>query len=114
MFSPDSKIMTVLTRITDLILLNILFLISCLPVFTVGAAVTALYSMCFRLMREEYNGIIRPYFQAFKTAFRQATAIWGILLIAGVPSAYYLSQVLAAENILKYTFVIFILILMQL
>ena len=111
MFSPDSKIMTVLTRITDLILLNILFLISCLPVFTVGAAVTALYSMCFRLMREEYNGIIRPYFQALKASFRQATAIWGSLLIAGVPAVYYLTLALAADSILKFTFVIFVLIL---
>ena len=111
MFSPDSKIMTVLTRITDLILLNFLFLISCLPVFTVGAAATALYTMCFRLMREEYSGIIRPYFRAFKAAFRQATALWGMLLVAGIPAAYYLALVLAADGILKYTFVIFVLIL---
>ena len=69
MFSPDSKFMEIFGRITDLILLNILFLITCLPVFTIGAATAALYTMCFRLMREEYSGIIKPYFKAFRDNF---------------------------------------------
>lgn len=110
MFSPDSKFMEIVSRITDLILLNILFLITCLPVFTIGAATTALYTMCFRLMREEYNGIIRPYFAAFRSSFKQATALWGLLLLAGVPALYYLSLVLNHTGVLQYTAMVFILI----
>lgn len=112
MFSPDSKFMEIVSRITDLILLNILFLITCLPVFTIGAATTALYTMCFRLMREEYNGIIRPYFAAFRSSFKQATALWGLLLLAGVPALYYLSLVLNHTGILQYTALVFVLIFM--
>lgn len=111
MFSPDSKIMQILGRITDLILLNLLFLITCLPVFTIGAATTALYTMCFRLMREEYNGIVKSYFSAFRDNFKSATAVWGILLIAAVPAVFYLTQVVKMGGILRFTGLFFILIL---
>lgn len=112
MFSPDSKLMQVLGRITDLIVLNLLFLITCLPVFTMGAAMTALYTMCFRLMREEYNGIVKPYFRAFRDNFKSATAAWGILLIAGVPAVYYLTQTVRMGGILQFSGIFFLLILL--
>ncbi len=111
MFSPDSKIMQVFSRLADLVLLNILFLITCLPVFTIGAAITALYTMCFRLMREEYSGIIRSYFKAFRDNFKTATAAWLLVMLAAVPALYYLSQTLPAEGFLRYTSFVFILIL---
>ena len=112
MFSPDSKIMQVLGRITDLILLNLLFLITCLPIFTIGAAITALYTMCFRLMREEYNGIVKSYFRAFQDNFKPATAVWGILLIAAVPAVYYLTQTARMGSILQFTGIFFVFILL--
>lgn len=111
MFSPDSKFMEIFGRIADLVLLNILFLITCLPVFTIGAATTALYTMCFRLMREEYSGVIRPYFKAVKDNFKTATALWGILLVAAVPAVYYLTQTARLEGLLGYSSIVFILIL---
>lgn len=112
MFSPDSKIMQILGRITDLILLNLLFLITCLPVFTIGAAITALYTMCFRLMREEYSGIIKSYFKAFRANFKTATAAWGILLVIAVPAVYYLTQIMQMEGLFPYTGIFFVLILL--
>ena len=111
MFSPDSKFMQVLGRITDLILLNLLFLITCLPVFTIGAATSALYTMCFRLMREEYAGIIRPYFKAVKSHFKTSTAVWGLLLVAAVPALYYLSLSMQTEGVLRYCSIFFAMIL---
>ena len=111
MFSPDSKFMEIFGRITDLILLNILFLITCLPIFTIGAATAALYTMCFRLMREEYSGIIKPYFKAFKDNFKAATAAWGIVVVAAVPALYYLSRTIQMEGMLRYSSLLFLLIL---
>ena len=110
MFSPDSKFMEIIGRITDLILLNILFLITCLPVFTIGASVTALYTLCFRLMREEYSGIIKSYFKAFKDNFKQATVIWLLLLAAVTPALYYFSLLLQMEGILRYSGFVFVII----
>lgn len=110
MFSPDSKFMEIIGRITDLILLNILFLITCLPVFTIGASITALYTLCFRLMREEYSGIIKSYFKAFKDNFKQATVIWLLLLAAVTPALYYFSLLLQMEGILRYSGFVFVII----
>ena len=112
MFSPDSKIMQILSRITDLILLNLLFLISCLPIFTIGAAITALYTMCFRLMREEYSSIMKSYLKAFRSNFKAATAAWGILLVIAVPAVYYLTQTSQLEGVLQFTGLFFVMILL--
>ena len=110
MFSPDSKFMEIFGRITDLVLLNLLFLITCLPVFTIGAAITALYTMCFRLMREEYSGIVRSYFRSFKDNFKQATLIWLLLLVLVVPALYYFILLFRLEGILRYSAFVFVLI----
>lgn len=111
MFSPDSKFMQVIARVADLIMLNILFLITCLPVVTIGAAISAMYDLCFRMMREEYSGIIKSYFSAFRSNFRQATALWGVFLLVGVPAVYYLTRLLSMDGILQYSAALFLLIL---
>ena len=77
-FSPDSKLMQVLTRLTDLVLLNILFLLTCIPVFTIGAATASLYTLCFRMLRQEESGILKPYFRAFKENFKPATGVFSM------------------------------------
>ncbi|MBQ2854805.1 MAG: YesL family protein [Oscillospiraceae bacterium] len=110
MFSPDSKIMQVISRVTDLILLNILFLMTCLPVITVGAATAAMYTLCFRMMREEGSGVIRPYFRAFRENFRQGTAIWLILLLIIGPALFYFDRVWQADSLLRVSGLFFILI----
>ena len=110
MFSPDSKFMEIFGRITDLVLLNLLFLITCLPVFTIGAAIPALYTMCFRLMREEYSGIVKSYFRSFKDNFKQATLIWLLLLVLVVPALYYFILLFRLEGILRYSAFVFVLI----
>lgn len=110
MFSPDSKFMEIISRITDLILLNLLFLITALPVFTIGAASTALYTMCFRLMREEYSGIVKPYFRAFKDNFKQGTILWLVLVIAVSPALYYFIMIFRADGLLRYSAFVFVII----
>ena len=49
LFSIDSKFMQVLSRIYDIAVLNMLYLLTCLPIFTIGAATSALYAVCFRM-----------------------------------------------------------------
>ena len=110
MFSPDSKFMTVVRRFAALLLLNLVFLLTCLPVFTIGAAVTALYTMCFRLMREEYSGLLRSYFSAFKSNFRQATCIWLLLLLIVCPALFYFYVLFSMDSLLRYFGFLFILI----
>lgn len=84
-FSLDSKFMQALGRIYDFAALNLLFLLTSLPIFTLGASSAALYSVCFRLGTDREDGIYRRYFRAFRENFLQGTAIFlTLLLVAAV------------------------------
>lgn len=45
-FSPDSKFFAVMSKIGDFIVLNILFVITCIPIITIGTSFCALYTTC--------------------------------------------------------------------
>lgn len=93
LFSLDSPVMRFLTQCGDLIILNVLWLICCLPVVTIGASTTALYS-CF-LNRSTESSSVRRFFSAFKSNFRQSTVLLLIeaigLLLVYVNIRFYLS-----------------------
>lgn len=105
MFSPDSKFMQVLSRCTDLVLLNICFLITSIPVVTIGAATAALYTLCFRMLREEEVGIIKSYFRAFRENFRQGTVLWLLELFVLLPGLYYFDTLFHMEGVLRFAFI---------
>lgn len=75
-FAPDSRFMRYMSRLADLMLLNLLFLLTSIPIVTIGASKTALYSVCFRLGTDREGGTVRDYFQAFRENFAQATGLW--------------------------------------
>jgi len=83
LFSPDSRFMQYLIRLYDLCVLNLLFLLTCLPLFTIGAANAALYTVCFRMDSPREAGIFKTYFRAFRDNFRQGTVLWLILALFG-------------------------------
>jgi len=80
-FDLDSPLMRILTKVADLMILNILTMLCCLPIFTAGAAFTALHYVCLKMVRNEDGYIARSYFKAFKENFKQATVIWLLLLL---------------------------------
>ena len=85
-FHFDSPVMRFLGKIADLMILNILYLISCIPLVTIGAANAALYDVCARLSRDDAL-IWRHYWKAFRSNFKKATAIW--LILAAVAAILY-------------------------
>ena len=81
-FDLNSPLMRFLSRLADLMILNMIFLATCLPVVTIGAAWTALYYVAMKMVRDEEGGIIKNYFHAFRLNFKQATIIWLFALLA--------------------------------
>lgn len=81
LFAPNSRLMRCLNRLADLMILNLLFLLTSIPIFTIGASLTALYSVCFRLGTDREGSTFRDYFAAFKENFRQATSLFLLLLL---------------------------------
>lgn len=111
LFSPDSKFMLAMGRVCDLLVLNLIFLVSCVPVFTIGAAVTALYTVCFRFGTEREKGVVEPYFSAFRENFRQGTALWLILLLCGGTALVNTLVFYGMAGTLHYFFVLFAILL---
>lgn len=74
--------MRFMTKVADLMILNLLFILTSLPVITVGASWTALYYVTMKMVRDEETGITRAYFSAFRRNFRQATLLWLMILAA--------------------------------
>ena len=65
-FSLDSPFMRAMSRIADLMILNFLFILTSIPIFTIGAGLTALYTVCFRLGTDDEGSTAKDYFRAFK------------------------------------------------
>lgn len=76
--SYDSKLIIMLEGVANTMLLNILFLVCCVPVFTIGAAFTALFGGCRALMNDE--ACFKAFFRSFRSGFKRATLAWLILL----------------------------------
>lgn len=82
-FSPDSKFMIFCTRLVELTRINLLWLVCCLPVFTAGAATTAMLTALYAFRAEEPCGS-KVFFAAFRKSFRKATILWLIILFSAV------------------------------
>lgn len=94
LLDPDSPIMSFLARVADLVILNVLWLLCCLPVVTAGASTTAMYHVVRHLQEESISSVTRDFFRSFKSDFRQATPVYLLLLIptaAVVMNAWILS-----------------------
>lgn len=93
-FSLDSPLMQALGKVADLMWLNVLTLICCLPIVTIGASLTAMNYMALKIVRNEECYITRGFFKSFRENFKQATLIWLILLVMIV--------ILAADFMIMY------------
>lgn len=75
-FSDSNPIIRGLTKLADLMWLNALFIITSLPVFTIGASTSALYYESMRVVQGEESYITKDFFKAFKNNFKNATIVW--------------------------------------
>lgn len=96
-FGLDSPVVRFMTKVGEIMLFSVLWLICCLPVVTAGASTAALYRMVFNLHEDRDTRII-GFFRAFGSNFKKATVLWLLMLLAAglLAVAFYL--VVLAEN----------------
>lgn len=82
-FSYEGPFFNVLNRISDLVILNVLWFICCLPIVTIGASTTALYYVTIKIVNEEDAYVAKNFFKSFKENFLQSTIIWIIMALLG-------------------------------
>ncbi len=95
LFNVERPLMQLLARITDLILLNLLFLITSLPLISIGAAWTALLASWQRILRGQDNAVVVNYFRLFRENIKQGMILWGITLTAS--GAFFLDFMLLQQ-----------------
>lgn len=83
LFSIDNPFWQLINRLLHIMLLNLLWFVCSIPLVTMGAATTAVYSVTLKMARNQEGYTTRSFFKAFRENFRQATVIWLILLVAG-------------------------------
>lgn len=86
LFNYDSPVMQALSFVGDLIIVNVVFLVCCVPLFTIGAAQSGLYNAVRVLQdKEDDSSPVAAFFRGFKNGFGRITIVWvGFALIFAV------------------------------
>lgn len=83
-FNSDSGFSKFMNRIADLFILNILWIFCSIPIITIGATITALYSVNLKFIDNEEGNLIKTFFKSFKENFKKSTIIWLIILAVSI------------------------------
>ena len=105
LFDLDAPIVQAVGTLGTLMLLNVWWLVCCLPVVTAGAATAAMYSCLFDL-RLDRKADTRTFFRAFRENFKKPTCIW-LLLLAGAAALfglYWLILLFEGSELLRLVF----------
>ena len=68
--------MEFIAKIFDLVILNLIFIFSCVPIITIGASTSALSYVTLKMVRGEDPYIWRNFWKSFRQNFKQGTLVW--------------------------------------
>ncbi len=77
-----------LSVVADMLLLNLLTLLCCVPVITMGAAFTAMNDVVIHIIRREDNGILKSYGRAFRQNLTKGI-LYGLIVLAAAGLLYF-------------------------
>lgn len=108
LFSMDSFLGRFLSKVVDFVCLGMIWILSSIPVFTIGASATALYYTVNKVLRNDRSSIWREYWSAFKANFKQSTIILAVMLIVCVVlgAGFYYAYVLFLAGALPEIYLI--------
>lgn len=106
-FAPDSAFSRFMTKVADLMILNLLFLVFSFPLFTIGASTTALYRCLLTFADGRGDRVVGMFWSAFRTNFKKAT----LLLLCALPAIvltmlearFYLTGIVE-KNLINFLF----------
>jgi Predicted integral membrane protein len=95
LFNMDNAFFRIMTKSMQILYLNLLWILFSIPIFTIGASTTALHTITLKMVRNEEGYIFADFKKAFKENFKQATAIWLLVITALIillGDIYYFAQ----------------------
>lgn len=87
-YNQDSKFWYFATLVADFILLNLLFIVLCIPVVTIGPAIAALIHTTLKLSEDENRTLIKPFWNEFKRDITKKMLLWIVYLVLIAALAY--------------------------
>ncbi|ATG53598.1 hypothetical protein CFK41_01505 [Brachybacterium ginsengisoli] len=82
LMAADSPLQRILGRVADVMILNLLFFVTSLPLITLGASLTALSRTALEMVDDRQDSVPGTYLRAFRQNLRQATILLGIAVAA--------------------------------
>lgn len=82
LFNEDNFLNQFFLFMGKLIALNLLWMITCIPVITIGASTTALFYCTLKLHKDKDISAWKFFWKSFRSNFLQSTAIWVLILVA--------------------------------
>lgn len=114
MFETDNLFNRFMTKIFDLVVLNFLWMLLCLPIVTAGAATIALHTMTLKMIRNEEPALLKGFFGAFKANIKASLPATGLLAVwigAGGMMLHIIGESTESLSSLSYGILIVILAL---
>ncbi len=84
LFNLENPVWNFLGKLVDMMILTGLWLICCIPVVTIGASTTALYSVTLKMAENKEGYIVSSFFRAFKENWKQSTIAWIVIALLGI------------------------------
>ncbi|MDE7063010.1 MAG: YesL family protein [Lachnospiraceae bacterium] len=75
-FSYNNKFFQFVSKLVDIFCVSMLWVVGCIPVFTIGASSTALYYTVNKVIHHERGYLWKEFWGAFRSNFKQATLLW--------------------------------------
>lgn len=104
-FTPDSKLYKFMSRLTDVLVLNILWLLFSLPIITVGISTIAVYTVTLRMSEEREGHVAKEFLKAFKDNWKQGIPMSFISILC-IYAVYLDFQIFGAAEEYKVVFLI--------
>ena len=87
-YNQDSKFWHFATLVADFILLNLLFIVLCIPVVTIGPAIAALIHTTLKLSEDENRTLVKPFWNEFKRDITKKILLWIVYLVLNTALVY--------------------------
>ena len=100
-FNPKGAATRFLTAICNLIIVNLLFIITSIPVFSLGASLTALYRITIAIVAGDNPAVFREYLKAFKDNFLRSTLL---LLLYTALSGFFIFEIYMVRTMMDPQF----------
>ena len=82
-FDPSNSFYEFGRKLIYVLALNIIFIITSIPIITMGASMAAMNTVFLKIINEREFSVLKDYFNSFKVNFLKATILWIIGLAAG-------------------------------